>query len=195
MRLPLGSLAAVAACLPKGFACYEVARPSLSGLPSSSPAAVAACLPKGFACYEVARPSVSGLPSGSPAAFAARLPKALPAEGSLPKRRDETRRGGSSRQQPHRARSGRGAILDAEFYEHGLQMFVHRAWADRENFADFAIGLSAANPQQDLGFAAGERQTLLQHLFFGSEIDFGEAKQDLIWSQARDERILDATFA
>ena len=86
---------------------------------------------------------------------------------------------------------GRGAVLDAQFHEDLLEMFVDRPGADVEDFADLAVGLAAADPQQDLGFALGEREMPLENAFQGSkvfehggpytdlfEVDPREAKRD-----------------
>ena len=56
-------------------------------------------------------------------------------------------------------------------------MLVDGARADAKNFADFAIGLAAADPQEHFGFAVGQGVALSQQAFFGSGADFGDAEQ------------------
>jgi hypothetical protein len=51
-----------------------------------------------------------------------------------------------TRQRAHRAGGGGGAVLDTELHKHLLEVFVDRARADVEDFADFAVGFAAADP-------------------------------------------------
>src|SRR5882724_7073888 len=80
----------------------------------------------------------------------------------------------------HRPRGRGRAVLDSELYEHLLEMFVHRSWADGQNLPDLAIGLAATDPQQHLSFPRRQLETSLQQLPVSGFAHFREAEQQLV---------------
>src|SRR5229473_7236150 len=56
----------------------------------------------------------------------------------------------------------RGAILDAELGVNLLQVLIHGARAEIEDFRNVAVGLAARDPHQHLRLALGERKLALE---------------------------------
>jgi len=57
------------------------------------------------------------------------------------------------------------AVFDAQLFEYLFEMFVDGTWADRENQADFAVGLALAEPHQNFRFLLATWGLSLQQLY------------------------------
>src|SRR5271155_4135615 len=74
-----------------------------------------------------------------------------------------------------------GPILYPELHKDLLQVFVHGARTDAEDFSNVAIGLAATDPQQHFGFARGHTEGALQQRLISIAVgNLGEPEQQFV---------------
>src|SRR5262245_13728450 len=86
----------------------------------------------------------------------------------------------------HRQRCCRGPVLHPELGEDLLQVFVHGARAETQNFRDVPVGLAAGDPKQHLSLAIGDHEAALEHGLIAAGVALDDAKEPLLRTHLTD---------